>query len=320
MKKYIPDPHFLLISFFVLVIISHGSSVKAQNEKEIKQTIIINNGDTIINGKKLSEANKEERARLRKEFKDMDKSLRESGNEERVIIRKRKGKGDGKEPLELHWDDGKVRNHNFDDKWPGGVHIFKFNEDSLFLSMRDDSLMNGFRFKFDGLDSNLRKRIITMHRDLQFDRPGMHERSLTRPFMERNEFPGFRRNNSSSFNYSYTDKDGISNRMNISISETEDDQFKKITGTKTIADQLDVIDFTIFPNFSSAKLGLAFNLANRGTTKVRILDSDLKVVFSDETANFSGNYVKQIPLLKNGLYYLSVSQNGKWFIRELIKE
>ena len=317
MKKYIADPHFLLVSFFVLIIISHSSSVKAQNEKEIKQTIIINNGDTIINGKKLSEANKEERRRLRKEFKDMDKSLRESGNEERVIIRKRKGKGDGKEPLVLHWDDGKVRNHNFDDKWPGGVHIFKFNGDSLLRGMLADTLMNGFRIKIDGLDSNLRKRIITMHRDLQFDRPGMRERL---PFVERNKFPGFRRNNSSSFNYSYTDKDGISSHMNISISEAKKDQLKNITGTEAIGNLLDVSDFTIFPNFSSAKLGLSFNLASRGTMKIKILDSDLKVVFNDEAANFSGNYVKQIPLLKNGLYYLSVSQNGKWFIRELIKE
>lgn len=320
MKKYIPDPHFLLISFFVLIIISHGSSVKAQNEKEIKQTIIINNGDTIINGKKLSDANKEEQARLRKDLKEMEKRMNTSRNEERVIIRKRSGKDDGKEPLVLHWDDGKVRNHNFDDKWPGGAHIFKFNGDSLFLSMRDDSLMNGFRFKFDGLDSNLRKRIITMHRDLQFDRPGMRERSLTLPFMERNEFPGFTRNNSSIFNYSYTDKDGISNRMNISISEAKKDQLKKITGTESIEKPLEVSDFTIFPNFSSARLGLSFNLTSRGTMKIKILDSDLKVVFSDEAANFSGNYVKQIPLLKNGLYYLSVNQNSKWFIRELIKE
>ena len=280
MKNYMPNPHFLLVSFFVLIIISSGSSLKAQEEKVIKHTIIINNGDTIINGKKLNGANKEEQALMRKEF-----------------------------------------NFNFDDKLPGGVHVFKFNGDSLMLGMHTDGLMNGFRFKMDGLDSNLKKRIITMRRDMELSVPNMRERALPRSmFLDRNEYSAFERNNSSSFNYNYTDNDGISTRMNIRISQAGKDQLKKITGTETISNPLDVIDITIFPNFSSGKLGLLFNLASRGITKVRILDSDLKVVFSDEAANFSGNYIKQIALPKNGLYYLSVSQNGNWFVRKLIKD
>ena len=121
-------------------------------------------------------------------------------------------------------------------------------------------------------------------------------------------------------NLSYIDKDGISNRMNIRISDTEKEQLKKITGSESMTTPLDVKDLTIFPNFSSGKVGLSFNMDSRGTTKVRILDSDMKQVFSEEAANFTGTYMKQISLPKNGVYYITVNQNANWFIRKLIKD
>ncbi|MDP2338685.1 MAG: hypothetical protein Q8N05_19995 [Bacteroidota bacterium] len=326
MKNYIPNPHSLLMGFFVLIVFSSGSSLKAQEKKRLSQSIIINNGDTIINGRKLSEANKEEQIRLRKEFKEMEGSLKMAGepNEQRVIIRRNNGKdseiiirGTEKQPLVLNWDDGKVRNRNFDDKWPDGVQVYKFNGDSLMLSMRD-TLMKGFPF---ALDSNLRKRIISMHRDLDMRTPGAGRRMLPPMTFERSEFPDFReRSNSSSFNYNYTDKDGISSRMNIRISDAEKDKLKKITGSDSDPADLDIKDLTLFPNFSNGKTGLSFNLESRGTTRVRILDSDLKQVFSDEAASFNGNYMKQVSLPKNGIYYITVSQNANWFVRKLIKD
>ena len=94
MKKYILNPHLLLMGFFVLIIISSGSSVKAQQEKRVIKSIIISNGDTIINGKKLSEVDKQERIRLRKEFSEMESTTKgfEGNSESRVIIRKRTSK------------------------------------------------------------------------------------------------------------------------------------------------------------------------------------------------------------------------------------
>ena len=265
MKNYIPNPHSLLMGFFVLIVVSSSSSLKAQEKKRLSQSIIINNGDTIINGRKLSEANKEERIRLRKEF--------------------------------------------------------KFNGDSLMFGLNTDTLLKGFRFKMDGLDSNLRKRIITMHRDLDMRTPGAGRRMMPPVTFERSEFPDFReRNNTSAFNYNYTDKDGISSRMNIRISDAEKDKLKKITGSESNPASLDIKDMTLFPNFSNGKIGLSFNLESRGTTRVRILDSDLKQVFSDDAANFNGNYMKQVSLPKNGIYYITVSQNANWYVRKLIKD
>lgn len=330
MKKYIPNPHFLLFGFFVLIVISSGSAVKAQQEKKISQSIIIKNGDTIINGKKLNEVDKEERLRLRNDFKKMESRIKGPAgkNEKRVIIRDKNDEDvvigrKGKDPHILFWNDDNEHEFkfNFDNGREGNVHVFKFKGDSLMLGFNADTLMKGFSFNMDGLDSNLRKRIVTMHRNLEVRAPGMRGRMMPPMMFERGEFPSLRNsNNSSSFNYNYIDKDGISNHMNISISEAEKDQLKKITGSESIVNPLDVSDITVFPNFSSGKLGLSFNVANRGNTKVKILDSDLKQVFSDETANFSGSYMKQISLPKNGVYYISISQNSNWFVKKLIKD
>jgi hypothetical protein len=316
MKKYILNPHLLLMGFFVLIIISSGSSVKAQEEKKMTRSIIISNGDTIVNGKKLSEADKEERIILRKEFSEMEDSMKGFGGqkEERVIIRKR----NSKEPPVLNWNDGNPKEFELrlDKNMPGDVHVFKFDGNEINV----DTLIKGFNFNIDGLDSNSKKRIITMHRNFDLNEPRMSGRIAPPTIFERRMMPEMEeRTNSSSYNYNHIDKDGIPSRMNIRISDAEKEQIKKITGSESMTSALDVEDLTLFPNFSTGKIGLSFNMDSRGAVKVKILDSQLNQVYADEAANFTGNYMKQIALPKNGIYYISVKQNTGWFVKKLIK-
>ena len=300
MKKYILNPHLLLMGFFVLIIISSGSSVKAQQEKRVIRSIIISNGDTIINGKKLSEVDKQERIRLRKEFSEMESTTKgfEGNSESRVIIRKRTS---NEAPI-LNWKDGNPKEIELrvEKNMPGDVHIFEFEG--------------------DGLDSNLRKRVITMNRNFNLNEPGIGGRNTPPMVFEQRMMPGAEeRTNSSSFNYNQIDKDGISSRMNLRISDADKDQLKKITGSESMTSTLNVEDLTLFPNFSTGKLGLSFNMESRGPVKVKVLDSQLNKVYADEAANFSGNYMKQISLPKNGIYYISIQQNAGWFVKKLIK-
>jgi hypothetical protein len=138
---------------------------------------------------------------------------------------------------------------------------------------------------------------------------------------ERSEFPGMRnRNNSSSFNFNSTDKNGISSRMNIRLSDAEKSQVKTITGIENPTNLLDVKDLTLFPIFSNGKLGISFNLDSKGPIKLKILNTDMKPLFTDELANFNGSYMKQIPLAENGVYYITIEQNKVWFIKRLVKE
>ena len=287
MKRFILNPHLMLMGFITLIVVSSGNSARAQVEKKINQSIIIKNGDTIINGKKLSEADQEVQILLRKEFNDMERRIKGRGRslekkgansteaeiDKEIIIRRR---GDG--PHVLHWEDGDMKEFEFDfkDKMPGGLHVFKFNGDSsMSFNFDMDTIMKEFRFQIDGLDSNLRKRIITMHRNMAPGAPNMPRmprmpRAPMNPAppmafeFERSEFPGMRsRNNSSSFNFNSTDKNGISSRMNIRLSDAEKSQVKTITGIENATNLLDVKDLTLFPNFSNGKVGISFNLESK---------------------------------------------------------
>ncbi|MEJ7779106.1 MAG: T9SS type A sorting domain-containing protein [Daejeonella sp.] len=320
-----------LLSLFVLAGASSGSTANAQDIKGTKRSIIINNGDTVVNGKKFSELTKDEQTKLRKEFKEMESTFKASTRfgKDNEVIRRRDGHDadviigkNGKEPSVLFWNDeaGDDLTFNLEHNKLGNFQGFKFNGDSsTSFGFNADTLIKGFNFK---IDSNLRKRIITMHRDRVPGFPGTFDRmEMPGQNFERRGITGLEeRNNSSSFNYSHTDKDGVSSRMSIRLSDAGKDQLKKITGAETVNKSLDAADLTLFPNFSSGKMTLSFNLSSKGTAKVAILDSDLKPLFSDETANFSGNYVKQVSLPKNGIYYITVSQNGNWFVKKLIKE
>jgi hypothetical protein len=302
-----------MMGFFVLIIISSGLSVRAQVERKIVRSIIITNGDTIVNGQKLSEANKEDRVRLRKELLEMEQE-RGVKSDNRVIIRK----NNGKEPLILNW------NEDTDGELKIDLKNGQMEEPSRFFfdekNMNIDSLLNGFNLKIDGLDSNLSKRVITMHRNF---RPGQPEVELrTHPNQPTPRFltpAGEQRRNSSSFSYNHMDQDGILSRMNIQISDIERENLEKITGSKESIADLKVEDLTIFPNFSTGKIGLSFNLSRSAALKIKILNSEFKQVFTDEMSNFNETYTKQISLPKNGIYYIAIKQNNSWFLRKLIK-
>ena len=340
------------VCLFAIAAVAPDYAAYSQGKKGLTRSVIINNGDTTVNGKKFSELNKEERAKLREEFKEMEKNFKGittvRSRENEVIIRK-EDKGnketiitrDGKEPNVLFWNDdigAELRSYHFKNKRPGDIRVFRRGGDSTFLDKNIQVFSFGgdssLRFKFDkdslmkrfesyGLDSNIRKRVITMHREMMPGGPGAMVFRGDGPGLgfDKRLVPTLReRNNSSSFNYNYTDKDGISSRMNIQLSDASKEQLKKITGSESITKSLDVSDLTLFPNFSSGKMTLSFNLASKGDARVSVLDSEMKPVFTDEPSNLSGNYIKQLTLPKNGVYYISVRQNGNWFVKRIVKE
>lgn len=301
MKRYLLNPHLMLMGFLTLTVLSFSIPVKAQEENIHTESIIITNGDTIINGKKLREAKREERIRLKKEFNKIEDHIKGLNNEESIIVRKNNDKD-----LEIKIERGTDE-----------PHVLHWKSDDV-NEFDSDTIMNVFKFEMDGLDSNLRKQIITLHRDMDLIAP----RRFSPPQrFNRIENLGFRnRNNSSSYSYSHIDKNGISSRMNISISDVDDSYLKKVSGIEKVNNTLDIKDLTLFPNFSNGKMGLSFNLETKGSIRIKILDGNLKQIFTDEVNNFSGNYMKQLALPENGIYYISINQNGNWYIRKLIKE
>lgn len=316
MKRYIQYAFSLMAT---VVIIMGAGSAKAQEKKEVRKTIIINDRDTIINGKKLSEATPAERKALLKELKDKDKSLKE-----RKIMRKKK---DGKEETEIIIRQGdkepRVLRWRSEDDDNGHTRVFKLDSDSLLVAFDGDSLMKRFRFdlNMDGLDSNMRRRVMAINPRLR-GLPGMMDGSHPRVFFDEDRMfhrVGPTEENSQTFNYVSTDEDGVSSRLSIRIAEANEEILKKLNVTKDKA-TLEVNDLTLSPNFSTGKLNLTFNLSGKGSAEVKILDSNLRELFNDKPASVNGTYFKQITLPKNGVYYIHISQGGKTFVRKMVKE
>ena len=313
---------YAFIMAATVVFILGPGHAKSQDKKEIRRTIIINDGDTIINGKKLSDASAAERKAL---LKEMDaakqnikerKVIRKGGKEDKEIIIRQ---GD-KEPRVLRWrseNDDEGMNFGFND---GETRVFKFDGDSLVMAFGNDSLMKRFHFKMDGLDSNIRNRVMSMNRNFEYF-PQRIEGTHPRLFMDGGGFNRMNpnRENSQIFNYESTDKDGVSSRLTIRISEPNSEERKKLNSATSEKPSLEITDLTLSPNFSNGKLSLSFGLASKGKTEVKITDTDMKPVFTDMKADFSGIYFKQISLPKNGIYFISISQGGKTFSRKLIK-
>lgn len=315
----------VLLASTMLVIMGLTNPVKSQEKKEIKRTVIINDRDTIINGINLRNASPAERKALLKELDQMDKKVKErkviregkKGRQEKEIIIHR---GSG-EPKVLKWrneDDGRLNLELKD----GAKRVFKFNADSLVMAFGKDSLMKGFRFHIDGPDSNFRKGVINMNRkfnhtpkriegthpELYLDRPGVFERRA------------FPRENSQVFSYENTDKDGIISRMSIRISVPSQEILKKMNLDAKDKAPLEVSDLNVSPNFSIGKLNLSFGLPEKGAVEIKILDSNLKELFTGKQNIHSESYFKQVSLPKNGVYYIRISQSNKVFVRKMVKE
>lgn len=316
----------LTLSALLLIPIVFSGKVSAQkSKKDATRTVIITNGDTIINGENIRDADKKDQARLRKEFSEMNREIAGKG----LVIKDHGNKDTGfnfrnhnGETNTLFWkDDEGDKAFRFKFKHdPKNMRNIESFTDSMIIAMDGDSTWSNFDMKPGDFRKNIRSKVMAMDNEpfLRFSDPGSFHRMPGFPPMERIERE---QNNSQVFSYTNTDKDGCSNRMNIRINEVSAEQFKKITGVEANKEESNFLeDLTLFPSFSTGKISLSFNLKDRGNIDMKVLDSDLKAIFSDKIANFSGNYTKQISIPKNGLYYLAVSQNGKWAVRKISKE
>ncbi|MDB5119250.1 MAG: type sorting protein [Sphingobacteriales bacterium] len=323
MKTAVQNHLGLKLSLASVVLVCSVFTAFAQERKEIKRDIIIRNGDTLINGKKLSEVDNAEREKLRKELHSLERSrVKEQGD---IVIR-RKGL-DGKETIEKDviikrdnsipgLDEKEMKVMEFRFKEPMfEKQVSRFNGDSL---LQEGSLLSDVKIRIEG-PVRFENRTIARNGEGGLER---------RPFLggEPADFLIDRRGieyrrhpeNSQVFNYNSTDRDGISTRVSFRIREVEESQLKKITGSVTVNKIEEVKDLTLYPNFSSGKTTLSFQLPVKGSAGVKILDSSLKVLYSDKVSGDS--FSKQLSLPKNGVYYLSINQNKNWFVRQIVKE
>jgi hypothetical protein len=292
--------------------LTHNSASGQNKEiKEVRTSIMIMDGDSVMNWKKFSELPESEKMELRKNSKGLNsRQLRISNdaphsNASKVII----FNSDGMDSVITDGTNQRVFN-------------FKDGNQHMQIQVKTDS-------ESDDKDGQNVERKIVIHKKGMLDMglyEGEPENGIGAPQILKRiadgnmDFVRADKPNSSRFNYAITDKNGYTTRTQISILEPNKADLKGVFNNENIAiNTLAVDDLVLSPNYSSGKITLSFTATTKGVLAVKLVDTDGKILFSENKAIFDNNYTKQFVLAKNGIYYLEVSQAGKTYIRKLIK-
>ncbi len=325
MKKYLHTPFSFIFTIVLVVVLgAKPNQSLAQENKVVRKSIIIKNGDTIINGQNLKDASRSERKKLVKElegirlgqFNHEPPHPPESPTESQVIIRKKKD-GEPEQIIVKRLNAPKVMILKDGETLLSDRHA---EIDSMIFRLDSNQLKN-MQFQVEKLDGKLKIMGDDSSFDLFVPTPdlpnGPHLPMMKRIHVRTNEE---NEKNSQNFSYSSTDKDGISNRLHIRLMESANESVAKITGSEKANNNLMVDDLNIFPSFSTGKINVTFSLKSKGALEVKIMDNNLQPVFSDKQPNFNESYYKSFTLPKNGIYYLVLNQGANWWIKKMIKE
>ncbi|MBE7179464.1 MAG: T9SS type A sorting domain-containing protein, partial [Mucilaginibacter polytrichastri] len=225
-----------------------ATPILASAQKRVKKeyTIEINNGDTVINGKKIASLS----AKERKEAMDMI-----GKGPEDVMVR-------AKGPV-------RVERHMFNG--PGEMS-FNINTDSnrRVMVFRGDSLMKGqnivrdFRFDFDTNDNRVWAS-------------GDGARAIS--------FLGGKRSNTQSFSFSNVDKDGIETRMNFRVSDANAADAKKLGSTVSREAEPLISELVLYPDFPAGKVNMDLSMAGKTAASVELKNRDGKVFWNGRSTS-----------------------------------
>lgn len=83
-----------------------------------------------------------------------------------------------------------------------------------------------------------------------------------------------------------------------------------------------VDDLSFYPNPNDGRFNLGFETKEKGDVDIRIVDIQGKGIYRKNLIDFQGNYKDQIDISANpqGVYFLSISQNGKAVNKKLVIE
>ena len=301
----------LLNCLFVVVVITTYKKAQAQTieNKEMKTSIIINGGDTTINGKNFKNLSEEEKTELRKEFTQVEKR-RISMNSPRIntSISKIRKKSADNDSLILVTDSTRMRKFSYtiDGNAP---KVFEFWRDTLVG-------------KLDG--TNMEREII-LGRNLgeDIDWEMVHPRRVAsgRPSINSGytmTLPASNKPNSNTFNYSTTDKDGFTTNITYTVAEpSKTDLNSTFKDEKINVNGLNISDVMLIPNFTSGKTTLTFSTKAKGVLNIKLMDSAGTTLFSDNKTLIGELYSNSFSVAKNGNYFLHITQGSQTFIRKV---
>jgi hypothetical protein len=299
MKKLINPGFEFAFALGLIAIFALPPIVMAQ--KQVPYNVTISNNDTTINGKNIKELTANERKDALKKLDNLNHDFNikiEAGKDadRHLTLRMRKN-GDNMQNLMIERDGE-----------PGEVMAtipdFNFKTDSAGKLELRKLFKGGDAMPGLDMDFNFVPKTFGGHEPQVFS-------FNNRPALMRTN-----RKNSQSFNYSYTDNDGISTHLNFNAGEAGAENAKRIAGAEKL--DLEIKDLNIVPLFSSGKTTISFSLPTAGVAEVTLKNTEGNVIWTDRTV--IGSFSKSFDLLKNGVYYLQVKQGTKTGLKRITKE
>ena len=84
--------------------------------------------------------------------------------------------------------------------------------------------------------------------------------------------------------------------------------------------ELDANNLSLYPNPSSGRFTLSFELEDKGNTSIRVYNETGREVYSEQVKDLKGTYNKEIDISGNpqGVYFVQVPQGKKGFTRKVL--
>lgn len=293
MKKKLFKPGFeFIFSALIIAALALPQLLFAQKDRKMNKDvrITIRNNDTTYNGKSIKDLAPSEKQEAMAEINKMGKGTADRRMAMDIRIRRDKG-ADSLITIDS------VR--TFSDLAPRVRTLRR-------RSPEDQSLSRSFNFRMETPDDENDGFIIRRKGDTELFRDEAPGRRLM----------AFNRRNTQNYNYSHTDKDGISTNVSYHVSDAMGSVLKSIAGVTTT--DLELSDLTLTPQLSAGKTMVNFNLPAKGPADVQLTDTEGKMLWKDKTT--TGSFNKTFTWGLNGVYYLVIKQNGKTAVKRILKE
>jgi hypothetical protein len=306
-----------LLLVLLVVISAKKSSAQQKKIREEKIEITINNGDTTVNGKNFKDITEEEKVALRKKFMSMEHQG------PRLLMA----------PAPIN---RKVRVIKKED---GDIVILDSGKNQ-FYSFNSHETPEHFEFKMDGLRKNMSFFSQDANKELhevfvkRFGDGADIDWEMVHPKMKRIEnMPLMKMNgnnartihhpntpNTSHFDYTTTDKDGFTTEQHIMMIDADKlDFINTLKNGESVINSLEIKNLVFYPNFSNGKTTITFQAPAKARLEISLLDNQGEVLFSEKKTLAADAYLKDLPLNKNGIYFLEVKQGNKSFIKKIVK-
>ncbi|GAB5539843.1 MAG: hypothetical protein Salg2KO_19460 [Salibacteraceae bacterium] len=114
--------------------------------------------------------------------------------------------------------------------------------------------------------------------------------------------------------------------MNIKVEELDESEIAALSEKSgTVLDasnSLEIADLKFSPNPTSGEFSLSFNAEEAGDLNIRVFDQNGRVVTEEVIPNFTGDYSNRFDITdeSSGVYFVSITQNGKGRTARLVKQ